>query len=215
LVALILLPLSAQAQLISGYGVKAGLNASTTNFDFFVANTASEVKLFDSKRRIGFNVAIFAEWLKKSSFSLLTQAEYAQRGYIRDQDATGSLGAVSLEARLDYVSIPLLAKWQGSNPTLSPFIIFGPRFDFLINRQEELFQSPETDPRLDLIDETAIGYTDVLNDRALGGTIGMGVATNKILFVEVRYNFDFSDNVESEFIKAKNSAIDLWVGFKF
>jgi hypothetical protein len=92
-----------------------------------------------------------------------------------------------------------------------PYAIAGPRFDFLVNRKTEVSYN---DVSLDLEVSLANGF----NDRAVGGTVGFGMTANALslpLLLEARYNFDFNDNVDSEFLTAKNNAVDLWLGIAF
>jgi len=74
-----------------------------------------------------------------------------------------------------------------------------------------------------LVDGTSLknlaGFADYYTKRALGGTVGIGLASGKLfagsIFVETRYNFDFADNIDLEALEAKNNAIDLCLGVTF
>ncbi|MGH9877152.1 MAG: hypothetical protein ACRD5H_05895, partial [Nitrososphaerales archaeon] len=72
--AAVLLPLSVQAQLLKGYGIKAGVNSSNTALS--IPQSAFEI---DTQRRTGVNAALFVELGSSSFYSLVTQVEYAQR----------------------------------------------------------------------------------------------------------------------------------------
>lgn len=201
---------SAPAQWFNAAGVKAGVNSSNSAIE-----QTSFGHQFETQRRIGWQAAVFAEWLRLPVVSVVTQLEYAQRGFSEEQVRTGEespevLGTIELKTRLDYVSVPLLLKLRTSNTGAGPYALLGPRFDFLVNREAVLYE----DGKLDL--ETS--FAEVFNDRAVGGTVGMGVVAKALslpLLLEARYNFDFNDNADSEFLTVKSNAVDLWLGIMF
>jgi hypothetical protein len=209
-VALSLLPISVQAQLLKGYGAKVGINSATSKIDLTLAG--SENSEIAGKRRAGINAALFVEGLKLSFVSVLAQVEYAQRGFVEEQQETGlngeNLDIVRASSRLDYVSLPVLIKLQPSVKSVSPFVIFGPRFDFLVNREAGKYRFTSV--------TIASSSSELFNDHAFGGTVGVGLAASKFwavpVFVEVRYNFDFTDNIDLETLRAKNNAVDVWLG---
>ena len=203
-----------QAQVIAGYGFKAGVNSSTADIEYLAI---FEQMQFEGGRRTGFHAAFFIESFKHQAFSLLAQMEYAQRGFVEGQALTGPdgpepLGTILTTSRLDYISVPLLIKLQSRNTSINPFITFGPRLDFLINREPGKIFSDEGN-------YVPTPFADFFKDRAWGGAVSLGLATNKIvalpLLFEVRYNFDFTDNIAAEIYDAKKSALDIWLGMAF
>jgi hypothetical protein len=211
--AALLLPLSVQAQLIKGYGAKIGMNSSNT--------TVSLVKTaFDfTERRIGVNAALFLEWSRSSVISLVTQVEYAQRGFNEKQLVTGEYGPepidfVRADTRLDYISLPILLKLQYPSLAAGPYLLLGPRADFLIHREPGKFKI--SGDGFQIIWES--GLPNAFDEQALGGTAGLGLAADKLLhlplLVEARYNFDFTDNSKSPAFRGKNNSFDVWLGIK-
>lgn len=220
------LPFFAHAQLLKSYGVKVGANWSTANIAFTEQASPPNWEI-GTIRRPGFNAAIFVEGLKFSAFSLVAQAEYAKRGFDekravfvetevpgvgRIYAAVGGLYATTI---LNYVSIPVLIKWQSPVKTTKPYLLFGPKLDFLVNRKVGRFKK---DPEVYFI-EREDGYAERFADRKLGGTAGLGLTTNKVLSMplslEARYNFDFAYNLDEKLIRAKNNAFDVWLGITF
>ena len=200
----------AQAQWLSTAGVKAGINSSNSAIE-----QTSIGYQFETQRRIGWQAAIFAEWLKLPVVSVVTQVEYARRGFAEEQVRTGiespePLGTFQLQTRLDYVSIPVLLKLQPSNSGVKPYALLGPRFDFLVNHETALYE----DGKLDL----EFSLAEAFNDRAVGATVGLGVVAKALslpLLLEARYNFDFDDVADAELLTVKNNSVDLWLGIMF
>lgn len=217
------LPLLAQAQLLKSYGVKLGANWSTANIQFTEHASPPNWKI-GTIRRPGINAAIFVEGLNFSAFTLMPQVEYAQRGFDekravfaetevpgigRTYAAVGGLYATTI---LNYVSIPLLFKWQSPIKTMKPFLLFGPKLDFLIDRKVGHFNKT---PEMRFL-ESEEGYAERFDDRSVGGTVGLGMTTNAILSLplslEARYNFNFGRLLNEKFIHARSNALDVWLG---
>ncbi len=209
--AAVLLPFSLQAQLIEAYGVKAGLNSSNAALSF--PQSAFEI---DTQRRTGINAAFFVEWGNFSVFSFITQVEYAQRGFAEEQIITGEnspepLGAIQASTRLDYISLPILLKLQYPRLAAVPYLLFGPRVDFLVNREAGKFEFQMG------TFESPLGKG--FEERAFGGVIGLGFSADKLLhlplLVEARYNFDFTNNADLTMLgQAKSNSFDFWLGIK-
>lgn len=195
------------AQIMRNYGVKAAFTSSNINYeqlnDFF-------------SRRSGINLAVFTELLNTPFFSLLIQAEYEQKGFLEEQAETNQFGSfiqtVKANTRLDYLSFPVLAKFRYSKGVYSPFVLFGPRLDYLINKRNGEYKFTSATSR-------SI-FADHFDRLALGGTIGAGIelpefSSFKTVF-EIRYNFDFSDSYSKiDAYKVKNNSFDLWLGLIF
>lgn len=210
-----LLPFVAHAQVLKGFGVKVGANSA--NAQLVINPEPSDLPnvAIETKRKIGSNAAFFTEWFSGKPLSMVAQVEYARRGFIEEQIITGEndptpLGVVQIKTHLDYLSLPLLLKLQRPSRSLSPYIVLGPRFDFLLHHEIIIDDTPL---------ENLPGFADYYNNKAFGGTVGLGLASGKLVassfFVEMRYNFDFADNIDLETLEAKNNAIDLWLGVTF
>ncbi len=106
-----MLPFIAHAQLFKGFGVKLGANSA--NAKLAINPEPSDLPSVDieTKRKTGFNAALFAEWFSGKPLSLITEAEYARRGFMEEQIITGEddptpLGVLQLKTHLDYLSCP-------------------------------------------------------------------------------------------------------------
>jgi hypothetical protein len=189
------------AQLLRHYGVKVALTSATQRYQLTLDPGLG------TKRRVGFNVGAFAEWLDIPPFSLVSQVEYAQRGMGQDFVLTGPsgptpIGVRTLYSRLDYLSIPIVAKLRFPMGLIAPYILAGPRVDILLGYRS---------------DENAFNAVyDKFKKTSVGGSAGVGIELESVLpftvLAEVRYNFDFADSYETDFLKVRNNSFDVWLG---
>jgi len=192
------------AQLLKNCGLKIGVTSADQKYDLKLAPG------LETKRRVGFNVGAFAEWFDVPLFSLVTQVEYTQRGMGQDFIVTGPsgpnpIGVKTLYSRLDYVSVPILGKLRFPSGPVSPYIVAGPRADFLVGYKS---------------DEGAFNSVyDKFKKTSFGGSAGIGIQIESLLpiavLAEARYNFDFADSYETDLLKVRNSAFDFWLGVAF
>ena len=192
------------AQLLKDFGLKAAVTSANQEFEF------KSVSSFDTQRRVGVNLALFAEWLDVPYISLVTQVEYAQRGFGVDMVYTGPYGPEPLStktfySRVDYLSIPVLAKLRLQTGAVAPYFLAGPRGAFLLGYKSDG----------SLFDE----IYDKFKKATLGGTAGFGVQVESVLPVtllaEARYNFDFGNAYDTHLMSVRNSAFDFWLGVAF
>jgi len=200
---ILLISTATQSQFIRGYGLKLALTSSDDQYENSFAPN------LETKRRIGFNVGGFIEWLDVPFFSFITQLEYDQKGagqvFNRRDEYNNDLGDITQYGKLDYVSIPLLVKLRYPAGIFTPYIVGGPRFDFLVGFQSDknLFNT----------------LYRQLKKNSIGGSVGIGVETESILpttfLAELRYNFDFQDSFKNAFVHTRNDSYDLWLGVAF
>jgi hypothetical protein len=93
-----------------------------------------------------------------------------------DAQPTGSGQTHTFRPRIDYLSIPVLAKIRMPNPVLQPYLLAGPRFDLHLSTYPDYF-----DPAVEHFVTTEYG-----------ATAGLGIELSTLLpfsiLVEVRYN---------------------------
>jgi len=194
----------ANGQLVKSFGAKVAFTSADQRFDY------SAFPDLATKRRSGFNIGGFVEWLNIPYFSILTQLEYTQRGVGQEFVITSSqgpdpIGRITVYSRLNYLSLPVLVKLALPATVLSPYLIAGPRIDILLG-----YNSYQGAPNL---------LYDNFKGSVIGGSAGLGVETKSMLpftlIVEARYNFDFADSFDNQFLRVNNNAFDFWLGVGF
>lgn len=197
---------NAQAYSINGYGFKIGVVRSCQDFDYTTA-WFDDLDLYSY--RTGFNFGVFIECFDFPTFSLLIEAHYIQKGMKIDEilcvTITGELDSIrTFDYRVDYLSIPILPKLIIKYKYISPYLIIGPRFDFLIGYKIE--------------DVNDVVYKN-LENFIFGGDIGAGIEISISNFLtsllEFRYSLDFKNAYKTDLLKVKNKSYEILFGLKF
>ena len=204
---LILFITQGNAQLLKNVGVKLAFTSASQTYDY--PNPPWPGFGPDLSRRIGVNAAIYAEWLDVPFFSVVTQIEYAQRGMAQEIAITGaSPEIIRMETRynrLEYLSLPIFLKATVPIGIVSPYVLLGPRVDLLLSYR----------------DEFVIGKSIYADFKKMiwGGEAGLGLEFKKLLpgsvYLEFRYNVDFMNSYDTDFLKVRNNAYDIWLGVAF
>jgi opacity protein-like surface antigen len=193
------------SQLLKSYGVKLGVTSAIYDWRASYPGQVSP----NVKKVNGWNFALHAEWFNNSYVTAVTQLEYSQKGTgIAWNNGSSVVGDIStanelLEIdRVNYLSMPILLKIYPLQSYVSPYLILGPRFDFLLNKEIH----------------SGFSVFNSLNKTVFGYSLGFGIESipmsNIELSVELRYNYDISKsyNVETSGIVIYNKAVDLWLG---
>jgi hypothetical protein len=190
----------ADARVLEGYGVKTGVVIAEQDFDY------AEDFGFDTKNRAGLDVGVYLEWLDIPSFGLLTEAHYVQKGMVNENPRTDEFGhpmsPVRHSNRVDYLSIPILAKVTFRAGRVRPYVLLGPRIDFLLGYESRILKA----------------IYDGFEGTNLGGTVGLGIErkTKRLkVLLELRYSPDFTDAFEKDGLKVKNNSFDILFGLGF
>ncbi|HIB36971.1 porin family protein [Mesonia sp.] len=179
-------------------GVKGGVNFANLTGD----------DIGDTKTRTSFNAGFVAEIPISERFSIQPEVLYSGQGFdIEEIDQNNEFDTDdNVEAQLDYIQIPLLAKIylvKGLN------IQAGPQIGFLIN--EEIDYQP-TDDAGDI-------DTDVAEDIDFSLAAGVEYKFDGGFFLQGRYNYGFTNVFkESDLFgdpDIKNSVFQVGVGFMF
>jgi len=158
-------------------GFKTGLNISN-----FTGGDADRNSLFD------FHIGGLAEFKINKKFSLQPELLYTRQGSEVEN---------SVKIKVDYLAIPLMAKYYISEKFS---IEAGPQVSFLINDKAEFNDSSIPD-----VDTDASSFDFGLN-------IGFAYNINSNLFAQVRYNYSITTVVENPDIK--NSVFQISLGYK-
>ena len=174
------------------FGVKGGVNFSSFNgdgYDDFV----------DPKERTSFHLGLLAEIPVGERFSIQPEVLYSAQGY----DIASREDANDLEYQLDYINVPILAKFYLFN---SFSLEAGPQIGFLVN--EEIDGDPTGDGGDLNLDDDQFKTVDF--------GIGLGASYKfSNFFISGRYNLGLSDIYDMEGVDAKNSVIQAGVGVMF
>lgn len=173
------------------FGVKGGVNFATI--------TGSDFDSPDS--RTSFHAGVFGEFpVAPDFFSIQVEALYSGQGFESDIDGGFLGGDGKVEYQLDYINVPVLAKFyivKGLS------IEAGPQFSFKVN--EEIDTNANADAGdLDL---------NQAKDFEFGVSGGLTFELPVGVFATARYNQGLTEIVENR--DAKNSVFQLGVGFKF
>jgi hypothetical protein len=205
---ILLFRVESSAQICSSYGVKMGVLYSNLYFGERGWGVAS------TRRMPGLGIAVFAEWLNMTNFSVITQLELTQRGSIIDHYSTEAFGARRIAIageynRLHYLSAPILAKWTFTKKGLKAYFLLGPRVDYLLRYATDF----------GFLDPNYKEFKKVI----VGGSAAIGCEAASLsafaIVVEARYNFDFASSYvcsyEDLYTTIRKDAFDLWLGFAF
>ena len=196
-------PSESRAQLLKSYGFKLAYTLADQKFNY------SNGLTLDTKKRTGINVGAYVEWLDIPSFSLITQIEYCQRGTGIEFAQTGNdptvIGYFTYYSRLDYVSVPVFLKLSLPTELVSPYILAGPRIDFLLGYEAQNGIN-------------SIVYQD-FKKTVVGGSFALGIESASLLpihvMAETRFNVDLMDSYTSENLSVRNTSFDIWLGVGF
>ncbi|SEG41025.1 porin family protein [Flavobacterium urumqiense] len=170
------------------FGVKGGLNVSSI--------TNANQDGVNSKSLIGFHVGFFAEFMISDKFAIQPELLYSAQGVKLES------GGDNGDLKLDYINIPVMAKYYVAN-TFS--LEFGPQIGFLVSAKAKSGGVSE-----DIKDE--IQSTDV--------SLGFGASyyfAERFMF-GARYNLGLSRIQKDLFpgeAECKNSVFQISVGYKF
>ncbi len=212
------LAFTAHAQSLRSYGLKTGLTSANARVVYAHRPDIHQVLITDKEgdvRHTGMTVALYGDWNVAGPLSLLTQLEYVQRGFgerVWYGDVMHGEGPfLSVDwTRIDYLSVPVLAKVAFSAASARPYLLIGPRADFLLAHHMDF------DSRYYL--RLAVNDLERFN---MGATFGGGleVATGLPVSVllEVRYSHDLVDGNRrggADRLVFKQNAFDVLVGIK-
>ena len=192
------------AQLLSGFGVKGGAVSAIQSWDYPAFGTS-----LPNDHRWGIDLGVFVEGLRLPYFSVLGEVHYIQKGFStsllittpQSPDGTGEF--LTLRPRLDYLSIPILAKLRFETGVLTPYIYAGPRFDIRLGHNEELVGAV-----YEKFKSTDVGAS-------LGVGLELPLTAMPDLLVEFRYSPSFADAFKTQSVIVRNESFEILLGVLF
>jgi len=183
------------------FGVKGGANFSTFSGDGVNAFN-------DPNGRTSFNLGLLAEIPVTDKFSVQPEVLYSGQGY----DIADRNNADDIEYQLDYINIPVLAKFYVVDGLA---LEAGPQVGFLVNSQIDYKPSSSNNGEISLSE-------DQFNKVDFSAALGASYKFRGGFFVNGRYNIGLTDIYDDTFTNnlfskadAKHSVLQAGVGFVF
>jgi opacity protein-like surface antigen len=196
----------AQAQVVHGYGLRIGGNASTVVMDFRSV-----------EYRPGFQIAAYAELFRTPVLSVQLEAEYARRGYADQSEERGPQGEFIRQVRavtaLDYLSFPVLARLRyPGEQRVTPYMLAGPRLDYLVGRTPGTWEFTE----VTVEDELSSQFAEVTVSATVGAGAAFAGPFGRETRLEARLTEGLRDMLREEGTgRARNRSLELSVGIAF
>jgi len=184
------------SQIISTYGLKIGVTASNTNFEYDPSLNITSMPY--NRTRFSPNIGIFLRLFDLKMIDFETQLTYLQKGgdnefeirTINQPDGTGEF--LTFDIQFDYLQFQLGLRPKYLINKIEIYSYVGGSFDYLLDVKG--FSSPE-----DRFEKIILGYA-----------IGLGLSFRELLnqpfFIEIIYNSDLSDIYPGESSKIKNNS---------
>ena len=186
-IVLLLFFFKVKAQFLSGYGISIGGTRSTQLWN---TNTSDKTDMM--KYRFGLNGSVFLEMLSDPNIKWISEFQFNQKG-AKEIPYNSEI----LSSRTNYISFNNFLKYRLEGYDFSPYVLAGPRLEYLLN---------------------ANGPLDYSKFHA-GISFGLGSEFNFkdpwILFTEFHFNPDIGKSFHSEVLDVKNRAYELRVGVKY
>ena len=197
------IPLFANSDyIIKDFGIKSGISMANQEFDVDESSLLyTLIKGADFKYRPGFTAGFFVDWFNERYINLVTELNFTQNGTIYN---TGGVTYKEFDNRLDYLYVSALAKLRYPDIWFLPYLLFGIRYDFLLNL------STESD--VVLYDDAKMGN--------MGITLGLGyefIAGGFPVLLEYSYHNQYANLLEDEdhHYTARNFSHNLVLGYRF
>jgi len=190
------------AQLLRGFGLKVGAVSAYQSWKY------ASIPDLPTETRWGLTGAGFFEFFDLPLLSGVLEFQYTQRGmtltlpvYTESNPEVPAYYRTN-RPRVDYLSIPILAKVRLNTPLLVPYLVAGPRWDFLISKKGDGFDT----------------VVDKFKTSEFNATFGIGVELSEflptVLIAEFRYNPSFSDAFNNNFLAVRNRSFDFLLGVR-
>jgi len=192
-----------EGQIVKGFGLKAGLVSANQNWEYAITPP------LETDNRLGVTAGVFLEGLASPFLSILAELRFTQKGMswtipiTTETQPNGTGRFITMRTRVSYVAVPILVRLRLPTDVVEPYILVGPRIDFLLSNGGDGFEI----------------VLDKFRKTELNTTLGVGVEAPSILpvalMVEFRYNPSLNDSYSSNFLRVRNRSFDFLVGVRF
>ena len=189
--------IQAEAQLVRSVGVKIGAAVAGQEWHY----TMPDIHFAD-QYRWGYSFGGYIEWLNISTFSLLTEVHYIQKGFKQEFDKTdvvgNDIGSFYMLPQIDYLSIPILVKIRYEMSSFSPYLFIGPRYDYRLRTKPDGF---------------GLGL-EKLKNSDFGITVGGGFEFSNISSLKIGTEFRYSPGLQDIYsnqngLRIQNRSVEM------
>lgn len=182
------------------FGFKGGINFSNIY--------GSDVG--DTKSKTGFIAGFFYEIYRTKQFSIQPELLFSMKGW-KFENSLDSVGSYTYWAKLNYIEIPILGKFNiNTTSNIKPIIYFGPCLGFNVSSTYRV----EVDEYGD--NSTDTGSMENMSVFEFSLTPGVMLELNNQFIFDFRYSIGLIDiyEVDESFDPVKNSVISFMLGMK-
>jgi hypothetical protein len=199
---LLAIPSASRSQMIRGWGVEGGASGG---YQLISITSASPTPAIPRTIRWGFSAGAFVEFLNMQALSVIFESGYAEKGRkITSEEVAQSSsypaglspGPAGGTPKAAYVHIGLLVKMRSGRTGFVPFVVVGPRFDFLVGRGDDPSHVFDNFKRSDI-------------GASVGGGIDIVPRRSPILSLQARWSPSFSRAFTAPAVTIRNQAVDL------
>ncbi|HFA51353.1 MAG TPA: PorT family protein [Bacteroidetes bacterium] len=176
-----------------------GFRAGVTFPNWNTENQGATVS-FDTN--LGLTLAGILEIGVSENFAVQPELAFVQKGV-----KLPSIAGDNFKLRLNYLEVPVLAKYKFGNETVNAFVAAGPSFGYAITGSQEEGGNKETFKGSDWD-----GFNRFELSGSVGGGAGLNVNAGQVFF-DFRYLFGISNIADDNDITSHNKGINISVGF--
>jgi hypothetical protein len=195
----------------SQFGIKGGINLGNAGGD----DKSMGLNMGDPKPRLGLTGGISYKIGLILGLSIQPEVMYVQKGAI--YEVSGSLGNSSWDvkttAKLDYIDIPVLVKFNLPIPVLSPYIEGGVSYGILLSAKQKEEETFTNVPGY-TSGSSEIDRKDFTTKNDLSLIVGVGVEL-AMLDINARYVMGMTKLIKDSDKKVYNRGIMLTAGIRF
>jgi hypothetical protein len=166
------------------FGIKAGANIASLSGD----------DVEDAKAKVSLNAGVFAELPLASSISLRPELVFSGQG------AKASESGFDYKLNLNYINLPILAKWTAGSGGF--FAETGPQFGFLMSAKAKG-------------DGGDVDVKDEMKGVDFSWAFGLGYHVAPNIGINARYNLGLSNVYDADDVKVKNSVFQVGLFYSF
>lgn len=195
------------------WGVKGGFNGSFMTNARFNSNERGMPSIDVDGFKPSFNIGVFAEYQFNKRWAIQPELVYSRQGGFSkvgilsfQNNGDGIAGSYKVWYRVNYLNVPILAKWYALPGKLS--IDLGPQFGFALKHDVKTKLNSIT--AIETIDKDAINTFD------FAVAAGVTYYFTPMIGANVRYNLGLTDIAKDNDGDAmRNQVIQVGINFRF